>query len=283
MNFFPQILASKAYKGREKVFKGFQKYYAADWRKNASEFIKARYRVNQKFISQEDIEHFDLSILVALLVNMSAATSWVLFYMYSRQDFLNELRKKCEELADSNDPTSQQRTRTLSVTKLLEEFPLLDLMIQETLRVQSTNASGRIVLQDTVLSDRYLLKKDAFVLIPSAEIHHDEDAWGPDRDEFNMHRFMPDRTGSKLNHSAIRIWGGGANMCLGKFFAMNQIASVAVSFALRYNLKPVSGVWTMPETRPHITTSILTPVDEFYVDITDRPGTDGAAWEIRWD
>ena len=47
--------------------------------------------------------------------------------------------------------------------------PLLISLVQETLRVQSTNASTRMVLKDTYLEGKYYLKKGSVLMVPSAD------------------------------------------------------------------------------------------------------------------
>jgi len=73
--------------------------------------------------------------------------------------------------------------------------------------------------------------------------------------------------------SAYRAYGSGALVCPGRFLAANEIMTILVMMVLKYDLRPVSGgSWPLPKSRPHITTSILTPVEDMQVTITERKG-----------
>ena len=52
--------------------------------------------------------------------------------------------------------------------------------------------SVRQVMEDTVLEDNWLLKKDCMIQMPSRVIRKDNAIWGSDGDEFNSRRFMKD-------------------------------------------------------------------------------------------
>ena len=69
-------------------------------------------------------------------------------------------------------------------------FPLLASLVKETLRIHSANASGRVVLKNTMLEGQYLLKKDSMLLMPSAELHNNASVWGTSFKEFDPRRFM---------------------------------------------------------------------------------------------
>lgn len=71
-------------------------------------------------------------------------------------------------------------------------------------------------------------------------------------------------------------------MCPGRYLGANEISIVLVLMVLQYDLSPVQGRWVMPESRPHITTSILTPVDDIQLTITERKGYEQSSWKFIW-
>lgn len=175
------------------------------------------------------------------------------------------------------------------IPDIINASPLLSAIVQETLRLQSTNASGRIVLKDTLVENQYLLKKDSILFIPSAELHADPSLWGPSSKEFDPSRFMPKtattrtRQGPKISASAYRAFGGGDSICTGQYFAANEIMIMLVIMVLKYDLSPMrEGGWAMPRTRPHITTSILTPTEEVLVMPRQRNGSENVTWKFNW-
>lgn len=281
LNVLPNILAPKGHRGRQKLFQAFHQYYEQDGHKSGSRIVQARYEVNRKYnISTEDIEHFDLSLCYGLLVNTVPAVSWVLYYVYSQPSLLESLRTTISPYIHL---LGADLMRHVSIAEVIDGCPLLSSLVQETLRVQSTNASGRVVLQDTMLEDQYLLKKDSILLIPSAELHNNPSIWGPSFKDFDAQRFMPNRTsGLKQPASAYRAYGSGASVCPGRFFAANEIMSILVTMVCKYDMKPVRGRWILPKMHPHITTSILTPVEDIQVTISEREGYDPRHWRFSW-
>ena len=171
----------------------------------------------------------------------------------------------------------------VNIAEVIAGYPLLASLLQETLRVQSTNATGRVVLKDTLLEDQYLLKQDSILLIPSAELHNNAAVWGPTFKDFNPRRFLQRRNdGVKIPASAYRAYGNGAWVCPGRYLAANEIMIVLVMMVLKYDLSPVQGRWVMPKSRPHITTSVLTPAEDIKVTITGRKGFEHHRWDFVW-
>ena len=284
LNIFPNIIAPKGHRGRQKVFQGFHRYYAQDGHKSGSRLVQARYDVNRKYgVSVEDIEHFDLSLCIGLMVNTVPAVSWVLYYLYSQPSLLLEVRAAMSSYVHISGDSTSGSTHHVNIAEIVAGYPLLASLVQETLRVQSTNASGRVVLKDTLLDDQYFLKQDSLLLIPSAELHSNASIWGPSFRDFDPQRFMQKRNnGARIPASAYRAYGSGASLCPGRFLAANEIMIIAVMMVLKYNLSPVRGRWDLPKSHPHITTSILTPVEDIQVKITERNGNDRGSWKFVW-
>ena len=286
LNVFPNILAPAGSRGRKRLFQGFHEYYEHNGHERASRLVQARYEVNRKHaIPDEDIEHFDLSVCYGLLVNTVPAVAWTLFYVYSQPSLLEEIRAAVACYIHTSKDSQDKLTFNVNIAEVIPGCPLLESLVQETLRAQSTNASGRIVLQDTLLENRYLLKKDSILLIPSAELHSDASVWGPSHKEFDPWRFLNRRAkGAKQPASAYRAFGSGDAVCPGRFFATNEIITILVIMVLKYDLSPGSEErWVMPKSHPHITTSILTPTKDIKVVSTGREGFEHVSWKFSWD
>ena len=284
LNILPEIIAPKGHRGRQTLFRGFQKYYAQDGHKSGSRLVQARYEVNRKYgVSLQDIEHFDLSICYGLLVNTVPAASWVLYYLYSQPSLLQETRATMSSYIQISADSDDGPTYQVNIAAIIAGYPLLASLVQETLRVQSTNASGRIVLKDTLLEDQYLLKQGSILLIPSAELHNSSSIWGSSAKDFDSRRFIQKRADQvRIPASAYRAYGSGASVCPGRFLAVNEILTVLTIMVLRYDLSPVQGHWLLPKSRPHITTSILTPIEDIKVTITKRRGYERGFWNFVW-
>ena len=55
--------------------------------------------------------------------------------------------------------------------KRIKDIPILFSVLQESLRHRSSGAGARLVLEDTLVDDHYLFKKDSFLMIPNHELH----------------------------------------------------------------------------------------------------------------
>ena len=285
LNILPNVIAPQGDKGRKILFQSFRQYYACDGHKEASRLVQARYEVNCKYnISTEDIVHFDLSLCYGLLANTVPGVSWALYYMFSKPSLLEETRASVSSYIHLSKDSTEGIIHRVNLAEVIAGYPLLASLVQETLRVQSTNASGRVVLKDTMLGDQYLLKKGSILLIPSAELHNSISVWGPSYKDFDPQRFIQKRDGGgKRPASAYRAYGSGASVCPGRFLAANEIMTILVMMVLKYDLKPASGdSWPLPKSRPHITTSILTPVEDIQVTITERKGYEYIRWKFVW-
>ena len=117
--------------------------------------------------------------------------------------------------------------------------------------------------------------------MPSRVIHADPENWGIDAEKFNPDRFLKESHSPESNHStrkrpppaAFRAFGGGTTLCPGRHFATNEVLAVTAMFALRYDLMPVKGTWSLPKTEnTNMTLSIMEPDTDFEVDVFVRKG-----------
>ncbi|MCJ1317029.1 hypothetical protein MMC15_002350 [Xylographa vitiligo] len=158
-------------------------------------------------------------------------------------------------------------------------MPILVSAMQEATRHQSFGAGTRMVMEDILLDDRYLLKKDSFLMMPNNVMHFDASAWGPSVNNFDAERFLKSYSSVKIHSGAFRTFGGGANLCPGRFFAMTEIFSLLVMLALRYEVSPVSGRWITPELGMANMSSIVTPPkSSIAVTISPRKGWETGTW-----
>ena len=195
LGILPSITAHKGIAGRAKVVKAFEQYLHNDGHKEGSVWMKNRYELSAgNGVSLEDIARFEVGGAVAILVNTAPAVFWMLFLVYSHPGLLDELRNEVDALVTSN-PSDKGLVRSLDITTLKQNCPLLTSTFQEVLRYRSMGTSVREVMEDTVLDGKWLLKKNCMIQMPSRVIHKDNSIWGSDVDEFNPRRFMKDELG----------------------------------------------------------------------------------------
>jgi cytochrome P450 len=118
--------------------------------------------------------------------------------------------------------------------KRMKDIPILFSVLQESLRHRSSGAGARLVLEDTLVDDNYLLKKDSFLMILNHELHFSAQAWGSTAQKFSGERFSP--TSKKIPPGAFRGFGGGVNLCPGRFFAITEIMVLVAMLVMRYDI-----------------------------------------------
>ena len=126
-----------------------------------------------------------------------------------------------------------------------------------------------------MLDNQYLLKKDTILMMPNEAIHSDASIWGNPQD-FDPQRFT--KSGGKLPGGAFRAFGGGANWCPGRFFALTEILFMVVMVVLRYEISPEEEDWVVPQLDLANMSSIVTPPKgRVPVRITKRESWEGKA------
>ncbi|CAH0038147.1 unnamed protein product [Clonostachys solani] len=278
LNVLPGLITPRGSRARKLFFDAMHRYYSEDGPSTASALIRSRHAVSlQHGLSQTDMEHFNLSVSYGLLVNTVPTAAWVLYHVYSDESLLASLRRDIGAFVRRE----EEATASINLPEVIAGCRLLDSLVREVLRVHSTNASGRVVLRDTLIDDRYMLKEGATLLTPSAELHRNADVWGPTASAFDAGRFLGQK---KVPGSAYRAFGSGASVCPGRFFATNEISAILVMMLPRYDVSPAHGrSWVVPKTKSHITTSIMTPVEDIEVRITEREEAKGVKWTFTWE
>ena len=277
------------------MIKGFVDYFENELHEDGSPLVKARYKANKMYnVSLEDVARFESSLTIALLVNTAPATFWTLFDVLSNPTLLLEIRQQLELIIHpcSSDDHAQgdresHQTLRISMAQVLKECPLLKSLMEEVLRIRSTNASGRMVMRDTLLNNRYLLRANSTVLIPSTSVHNDASVWGPTVKQFDPFRFVKNEDSQTLLQPAYgyRAFGGGAALCPGRFLASMEILSVLTNVVLRFDVTPVDSQgrtiqWQEPASKSHILTSILSPTRDVPVLIKERDEYRGVTWHL---
>ena len=278
----PRWIAGKAYHSRRLIFNAMEKYFSSGGHKSSSHLTKARYNAYVKNgLSTSSIARFELSSILGSLVNATPSLFWVLFYIYSVPGLLEDVRQEVANVTSTEmlDKEDDQKKRSISVVALRENCPLLLSTYRESLRLKTNNVYTRWVRQDTLLSDKYLLKKGSIVQVPGASMYADPALWSADVKDFNPRRFIK----GEANHraGAFRTFGGGTSLCPGRHFALIEIVSTAAMFVMRYDMEPHGGTWKEPKTDgTDVVVSISPPTSRLDVAITTRKGYEGDSWEF---
>ncbi|KAL4984222.1 cytochrome P450 [Aspergillus falconensis] len=241
---FPSLIARKTYKARETALSAVLAYFKMKGHEQGSELTKTRYRVmNEGGLTDTDIARAEVSMGLGLLSNTVPAAFWVLFDLYSRPGLLQEIREEIMRYAVRVESTHTHMGRKfiIDIPALRDSCPLFVSAYQEILRTRSTTAVTRVVMEDTVLADRYILKKGGVVSIPASAMGADDAVWGPDSArEFNPRRYMKEINGTNPRRTGgFMTFGVSPTICPGRHFASSEILALVAMVILRIDLTPV--------------------------------------------
>jgi cytochrome P450 len=204
---------------------------------------------------------------VAILTNTIPSAFWVLWHIISDAAALKECRDELYQLCRVTDGRV-----TIDITEVKTSCPMLLSTLQEVLRVHGTGTSVRIVQEDHLLDDKYLLKKGATLMIPGPVQHSEKSVYGESVNDFNHKRFV--RTGAKRpNPVGFRSFGGGSTLCPGRHFASTEIIAFVALMVLRFDIEPKSGKWVQPTTvKAGMQATVPPPDFDIEVEITTHQG-----------
>ncbi|KAL8940751.1 MAG: hypothetical protein Q9211_002132 [Gyalolechia sp. 1 TL-2023] len=285
INRLPSLTARKACRARDLVGDALRHYFEAKHHEYGSTLVQNRYNTSKQHkASVGDIARFEVGNTLAVLVNTAPAVFWMLLYLYSNPLALQECRDEVESVVSDTNETNG-RKRTVNITSIKQNCPILTSTFQEVLRQRTLGAQVRQVMQDTMLDGRYLLKKDATVIMPSLVMHTDPAVWGSDVSDFDHKRFTKGKdaqSSHKPNPKALRAFGGGTTLCPGRHFATTEILATVVMFILRYDLFPLDDRWTTPKTeKTNIAAVVMEPDTDITVRVVPREGSADCEWDFK--
>ena len=198
---------------------------------------------------------------------------WLLCYVLSSPSLLDEIRSEIATIIIRKDEEV-----ILDVSQLQRNCPLLVSTWQETLRMANATVSNRVVKEDMLLDDMYLLKKGAVIQMPSGTMHSSKEIWGSDADEFNARRFLKPR--KKMQKMGFIPFGGGAILCPGRYFATTEILGVAATLFVGYEFQMKDGgdLKLPGMKRQGMSVQVKHPAADLQVVIKRRQEFDGMKW-----
>ncbi|KAL5116619.1 hypothetical protein ACEQ8H_005497 [Pleosporales sp. CAS-2024a] len=283
---FPHITARKAHQGFEACLQGWREYGLAGRYEQAQPFIRERYELHMgDGIDAEGHARLEMGMILGFNSNASVSTFWILNNIFSRPDLLQQIRDEVHSNAFS-------APGTIHAMKIKEACPLLNSVFRETLRLAAPMPSARIVLEDTLLLDNYLLRKGNMVQIAGNVINSDANIWGTDAASFNPRRFVYSQFGTKtcLNGSvqdskantvhpaAFRSFGGGSSLCPGRHFAQVEITGLAAMMVMGFDLTPLDGKWDPPRNEKRFPIVVIKPKRDVRVKMERRKGWENVKW-----
>lgn len=288
---FPQITARKAYQGLITCAKAFAEYIEAGGFQEACKMLKDRNELHLRHGITDPIERgkLELGLSMAINVNASITTFWLLSNVFSRPELVVQLRDEIRENALVS-------PGTLSLRRLRQACPRLHSVFRETLRLYAPMSSVRAVETDTTIAGTYLLRKGTIIQVAGSALHRDKTLWGPDVESFNPDRFLYSNSGSKtdadgttpegkahaLHPATFRSFGGGASLCPGRHLAQAEILSISAALLLGFDMETIGGTaWNPPPDTKRTPISAMKPLKQLKVKLRRREEFESVKWELQ--
>lgn len=261
---WPGVLARKSLYAREHILiPGFQKYFDENGHRQGSLLAQCRYEHNTHHDLQgRDIAATEVGQSAAALTNTVTSAYWMLYHVFSNPVVLADRREEVQQLVQIH----EDGRNTVNLAKVKSSCRILLSTWQETLRYMHIDVAARVVVEDTMLDNKYLLKKDATVMMVTPVQHTDTTVWGPTVGKFDHRRFLRECGGKRTPSAAFRAFGGGTVLYPGRHFVSTEVLSFVALLLLRYDLETVHGDrWVTPRRANSLAQAIPTPKDDVHV------------------
>lgn len=189
--------------------------------------------------------------------NMGPAAFWLLFFLLKNPEALAAVHTELKRtIWQAEQPASQMTTLP---QKVLDSMPVLDSVLNETLRLTAAPFITREVMADLALPmadgrEFSLRRGDRLLLFPFLSPQKDPEIY-TEPEVFKYNRFLnPDgsekkdfyKDGKRLKNYNMP-WGAGHNQCLGKSYAISSIKQFVILLLTHFDLELGSGDTAVPE------------------------------------
>ena len=167
-----------------------------------------------------------INFLVAGHETTSGALSFALYFLSCHPELFARARAEVDEVWGV-----QERPEFEQIAKLRYVRRVLD----ESLRLQpAVPGYYRAAREDTLLAGKYPMRKGGWAVVMVGALHRDP-SWGPNPDEFEPDRFVPERVKARPGN-LYKPFGTGERSCIGRQFALHEAVLILGTLVRRYDL-----------------------------------------------
>ncbi|KAK0504434.1 cytochrome P450 [Armillaria luteobubalina] len=209
-----------------------------------------------------------LGVLWALHTNLQRTVFWVVAFILVDQRAFERLRTEIHQTIAEKYGGKVERLVRSEGNATLSGFPLVDSAIKESMRMSGLSSSMRTVDFDTnfpVGMSSFVLRRGDLILGDTRAVHYDDDVY-PDASTYKVDRFL----GIHSKTLGIHTWGGGANICRGRFLAKYAMKLWLIIFLETYDLE--SEISKVPKMDPRSWNSIADPSCDIIVSLRRKKG-----------
>ncbi|KAK8043257.1 cytochrome P450 [Apiospora phragmitis] len=228
---WPGMLARKSLRAREqRLIPAFEKYFAANGHLQGSLLVQCRYKHN----TGHGLRGRDVAATEVGQMRLKCVMD-ALPYLLRLHGSLRVPQRGRQLLRTENDGV-----RTIDLAKVKSSCPSC-CRCGRDLRYVYIGIAARVVMQDTTLDGRWLLKKGSTAMTVAPRSAHRPVRVGPDGEELPPSALSAGPRREAPNPVTIRSFGGGTVFFPGRHFVNNEVMAFAALLLRRFDLKPTSG------------------------------------------
>ncbi|XP_043835817.1 7-alpha-hydroxycholest-4-en-3-one 12-alpha-hydroxylase-like [Dromiciops gliroides] len=198
------------------------------------------------------LSQFNFVLLWAAQGNTGVVAFWTLLFLMKNPKALKAVREEAERVLRRMGQEVRPGGVPINVDySMLQQTPVLDSVMEETLRLVVAPILIRAVMEDMILKmddgREYVLRQgDLVAIFPYLFLHMDPEIY-PDPTTFKYDRFLnPDgsrkvafyKQGRRVK-SPVLPWGAGTSICPGRFFALNEMKMFVFLMVTQYDIELV--------------------------------------------
>ncbi|KAG6914566.1 hypothetical protein DXG01_016583 [Tephrocybe rancida] len=170
-------------------------------------------------------------------IYISITASWILIFLASnlpwKTKVLAEINAAMEKYASDSTEPIRKRLATIPLSAWEEEMPMVDLVLQETLRLTVAGVVPRRNICDDIEILGKRVPKGCFVVYQTEDVHMDPEVY-ENPTQFDPARFQSGREEHKKVTYAFLSWGAGRHSCPGMKFAKLDLKLMVTLFLTTY-------------------------------------------------
>lgn len=275
LDIFPTILARRSLMACRALVAEFHQYFKDNGHLDGSMLVQLRDKHNAAFgLDTNEKAHVEIGQVAAAIVNTAPTAFWMVWQVMSDPVISEDCRQEVNQLVR----TDSDGAHTIDLADVMSSCPILVSTWQEVLRFHGISIAARVIKEDTLVDNQYLLKKGGLVMMPNAVIHSDPSLWGPTVGQFNHKRFLKGAKDGESRHSVAAFRGfGGHVLCPGRHFATTEVLALLALLLVRFDVHPVGGRWITPEKDNAMDRACPLPKNDVRVDIVPK---DTQNWRV---
>jgi len=184
-----------------------------------------------KGLDREDIIASGVTFFMAGIETVSNGISVCCYHLSQNQDWQSKVIDEITSILDAHD--------NVVSNSVLNELTLLEMCIEECLRLSPPGpVTDRVATEDVNL-DGITIQKGMHIWIPIYAIHHHPDYY-PDPEKYDPMRFTPEAKAERSKFTNL-AFGIGPRECIAKRLAMMEVKTVMVHLLRSFKLLPALG------------------------------------------